>query len=89
MKVAMEIGETLDVALIDGDRMVGTLSLSLKGVNVVKQVKAAAAAVSHAVATGKGRKRGGKRRVSAESRARMAEAQRKRWAKFHAGKSAK
>jgi hypothetical protein len=89
MKVAMEIGETLDVALIDGDRMVGTLSLSLKGVNAVKQVKAAKAAVSNAVATAKGRKRGGKRRVSAESRARMAEAQRKRWAKFHASKPGK
>ena len=35
-----------------------------------------------------GRKRGGKRRISAEGRARIAAAQRKRWAKVRAGKKA-
>jgi hypothetical protein len=85
MKVAMEIGESLDVALIDGDRMVGTLSLSLRGVTAAGPVKAAAVAA----AAKKAGRRGGKRKVSPESRAKMAEAQKKRWAKFRAGKAAK
>jgi len=86
MKVALEIGEVLDIALLEGERVIGTLSLELKGLAGSTRVgrpalasarenKAAAAGVE-----GSGRRR--KRKpMSAESRARMAEAQKRRWEK--------
>jgi len=84
MKVALEIGEVLDVALLEGERVIGTLSLELKGLAGASRVGRPASATREAKAvagtegTGRRRKR---KPMSAESRARMAEAQKRRWEK--------
>ncbi len=87
MKVALELGEVLDVALVEGDRIIGTLSLELKGLSGSSSrtvgrpsgasAKTASTAADSAV-TGRRRKR---KPMSDEARKRMAEAQRKRWEK--------
>lgn len=81
MKVALEAGEVLDVALIEGDRIIGTLSLQLKGLTATSRV--GRPALSEARATGEGatpgRRRKPRKPLSAETKARMAEAQRRRW----------
>ena len=85
MKVALEIGEVLDVALLDGERVIGTLSLELKGLAGVSRVgRPASSAREKSAATGSNEAAGRRRKrkpMSAESRARMAEAQRRRWEK--------
>jgi hypothetical protein len=87
MKVALEFGESLEVALVQGDRIVGSLTLSLKGVGASPVVRSratvaeAAAEEAPADAPRRGRRKGkGRRQFSEEARARIAEAQRKRWA---------
>lgn len=87
MKVALDLGEKLEVAILEGNRVVGSLSLVLNGFGAVavKVAEAAAApkkgkAKAAAKAKAEPKKRG-KRTVSAESRIRMAEAQKLRWAK--------
>ena len=85
MKVALEAGEVLDIALIEGERIIGTLSLQLKGLSAGSRLgrtagTSARAASAPAEGTGSGRRR--KRKpMSDEARQRMAEAQRKRWEK--------
>ncbi len=81
MKFTLERGETLDVTLVENDRVVGTLSLELKGVfGGAKSAKMVSAAASEKT---DGRKP--RRRLSAEARARMAEAQKRRWDKKREG----
>lgn len=79
MKVALEAGEMLEVAVLDGDRVVGTLSLQMKSADSARRVgRPAGSTVAKAAEGGTGRRR--KRKpMSAETRAKMAEAQRKRW----------
>ena len=78
MKVALESGEVLEVAILDGERVVGTLSLQMKGVGSPSRVGRPAGVPKAAVSEGTTRRR--KRKpMSAETRAKMAEAQRRRW----------
>jgi hypothetical protein len=86
--VALDVGETLDVALVENDRIIGTLSLSLKGLGAAAQrtVRTGVSASnlsSEPGTTPTGRKP--RRKLSPEARARMAEAQRLRWAKRNSG----
>ena len=83
MKVALEAGEVLEVAIIDGDRVVGNLSLQLKGIGGSRVGRpagssSAKAASSDEPAAGRRRKR---KPMSAETKARMAAAQKARWEK--------
>ena len=77
MKVALEKGETLSVAILENDRVVGVLNLRLSET----EDKAPKAATSKAKA---GKK---KRNISSESRRKMAEAQKRRWDKYRAAKA--
>ncbi len=79
MKVALEIGETLEVAILEENRVVSTLSLTLRAPGVTRRVASDAPAKSSASAPASkgGRKR---RAISPEGRARMATAQKARWA---------
>lgn len=82
MKVALEFGEALEVALLENNRVVGSLSLVLRGAGAAPRVAAAPAAKAAAAPAAKaGRKR---RQLSPEARARMAAAQKERWAKKRA-----
>ncbi len=93
MKVTLEKGETLDVALVENDRIVGTLSLQLRGVALAGSTRAVSepsrrsveAPAEKAASTGRGPGRR-KRQISAEARAKMADAQRRRWEKYRQGK---
>jgi hypothetical protein len=78
MKVALEKGETLSVAILENDRVVGVLNLKLSET----EEKAPKAPVSP-------KARGGKRKrnISAEARRKMAEAQKRRWDKYRATKA--
>lgn len=93
MKVTLEKGETLDVALVEDDRIVGTLSLQLRGVGSGAAVRAVsdysrrAAEAPAEPAAGTTRTGRRKRQISAEARAKMAEAQRRRWEKYRQGKA--
>lgn len=87
MKVALEQGETLEVAILDNDRVVGTLSMEMRGPGAAARPQRAASAAPQA-AKAVGRRRG-KRNISREARARMAEAQRRRWAKYRQEKGKK
>ena len=93
MKVTLEKGETLDVALVEGDRIVGTLSLQLReigsgaGVRTVSDSTRRAAEATAESATGTTRTVRRKRQISPEARAKMAEAQRRRWEKYRQGKA--
>lgn len=84
MKVALEIGEALDIALVEGDRIIGTLTLQLKGLagssNKVARPAAASQASDSAASSGNNRKvRKLRKPMSPEGRARMAAAQKLRW----------
>lgn len=92
MKVALDTGDVLDVAILDGDRVVGTVSLQIKslvGVTPKAAPKSASAAASTAgsasapAATGT-RKRKARKPLSEEARARMAAAQKARWERIRA-----
>jgi len=88
MKVALEAGEVLEVAVLDGDRVVGTLSLQLKGLSSGTRgvgrpagstvERAASTSAAEPAAAGRRRKR---KPLSPETKAKMAEAQRRRWEK--------
>lgn len=86
MKVTLEKGETLDLAVIENDRVIGTISLELRGILLTHGASPAAAPAS-AGSTAPKKPGKGVRHVSEESRSRMAEAQRRRWAKYHNTKS--
>lgn len=88
MKVALEQGDTLEVAILEGDRVVGTLCLEMRSATASSVVRPAAVAAA-AGAYKRGGRRGGKRNISPEARARMAEAQRRRWAKYRNEKGKK
>ena len=79
MKVALEIGETLEVAILEENRVVSTLSLSLRPASAPRRATSEAPAKSStpSPASKGGRKR---RAISPEGRARMAAAQKARWA---------
>lgn len=85
MKVALEAGEVLDIALVDGERIIGTVSLQLKGLTGASRVGRPAGTSAKSASTGSESAGGGRRRkrkpMSEEARQRMAEAQRKRWEK--------
>lgn len=87
MKVALETGEVLEVAVLDGDKVVGTLSLQLKGLSGASGVKRGrpAGTVKEDVTP---RKRRQRKPMSAETRARMAAAQKARWEKRNAEQAA-
>jgi hypothetical protein len=89
MKVTLEKGEVLEVAIIEGDRVVGSLSLTLR--DTVPSAAAAPAkpraAAAAPAAPARKRRASGKRNVSPEARARMAEAQRRRWEAYRASKA--
>jgi hypothetical protein len=89
MKVALEAGEVLEVAVLDGERVVGTLSLQLKGLSSggrgvgrpagsTSERAASPSAAESASGAGRRRKR---KPLSPETKAKMAEAQRRRWEK--------
>ena len=79
MKVALESGEVLEVAILDGERVVGTLSLQMKGVGSSSRVGRPAGAPKAAAASDGATRRRKRKPMSAETRAKMAEAQRRRW----------
>lgn len=88
MKVALESGEVLDIAILDGERVVGTVSLQLK--DMISTSRAGRPAGSSAKAAssegGEGRKTRKRRKpMSDEARARMAAAQKARWEKKRSG----
>lgn len=90
MKVALEAGEVLDVALLEGDRVIGTLSLQIKGVAKTSKVGRPAGVSSSASSSDDGadapvKKRKARKPLSPEVRARMAAAQKARWEQRRAG----
>lgn len=98
MKVTLEKGETLDVALVEGDRIVGTLSLVLRGAGVGVGFRGGAEAPAAEMAAPSARSARGargtssarrKRNISPEARAKMADAQRRRWEKVRQTKGGK
>lgn len=91
MKVALAKGETLQIAVVDGDRIIGTMSIALD--SAVASVAAPAAAPAKAAksveaAPAKSR-RGGKRKITAEARKKMAQSQALRWERYRAQKAQK
>jgi hypothetical protein len=96
MRVALEQGESLEVAILENNRVVGTLSLEMRAAGGSAQAARPAASASAsasapqqkraASSSGKRGRRGGKRNISPEARQKMAEAQRRRWEKFRSGK---
>lgn len=84
MRVALEAGEVLEVAVLDGDKVVGTLSLKLNGLGSAKRPGRPSASESAGASTTGTKKRRQRKPMSAETRARMAEAQKARWAKRNA-----
>lgn len=85
MKVALENGEVLDIALVEGDRIIGTLSLQLRGLAGSPKTPRATASSQvndQAGSSTAGRKvRKARKPMSPEGRARMAAAQKLRWDK--------
>lgn len=81
MKIALELGESLDVVLMNKDEVVGTLSLQIRGLaQAVAQPKALAAkTVSSETRSAAPAKK--KRTMSAEVRERLRQAQLRRWAR--------
>lgn len=90
MKVALESGEVLDIALIEGERVIGTLSLQLKDLTSTSRAGRPAGVSARASASdgaGEGRKTRKRRKpMSDEARARMAAAQKARWEKKRSGR---
>lgn len=83
MKVALEADEVLEVAVLDGDKVIGTLSLQLKGLTSASSARRGRPpAIAKEEATP--RKRRQRKPMSAETRARMAAAQKARWEKRNA-----
>lgn len=78
MKVALEIGETLEVAILEENRVVSTLSLSLRPAGAPRRAQSEAPAKSTSSPSPKGGRK--RRAISPEGRARMAAAQKARWA---------
>ncbi len=91
MKVALENGEVLDIALVEGDRIIGTLSIQLKGLAGAGKASRSAVASQQsesASTSGLGKKtRKPRKPMSAEGRARMAAAQKKRWEEKRGGQN--
>jgi hypothetical protein len=85
MKVTLERGEVLDVALVENDRIIGTLSLQLRGLSAAARFTGSAQAPAAVERTKRGNGRRKRGPLSAEARARMAEAQRRRRAKEQGG----
>jgi len=86
MKVALDRGEVLDIALIEDERIIGTLSIELKGLVSAARGAGRPAGSSRSTASESetretsGKKTRKKRKpMSEEARARMAAAQRRRW----------
>ncbi len=79
MKVAMEIGDQLEVAIVSGGQIVGSLAIQLNSVVGAKASKPGRPAKAAAEAAPAKRK--GRRKLSPEAKARMSDAQKARWAK--------
>jgi hypothetical protein len=100
MKVALERGEVLEIALLEGNSVIGTLSLQLQanrggaqmsfssGRASASSSSAASQSAGASAGTGTTGKRGrrGRRQLSPEARERMRQAQLRRWAKARGGK---
>lgn len=85
MKVALDLnsGEALEVALLEGDRVVGTLSLRLSGLGgSASRAGRSAVAPKESSATGTTTQRKPRRKMSPETKAKMAAAQKARWEKL-------
>lgn len=86
MKVALETGEVLDVALVEGDRIIGTLSLQLKGLaGSTPRVGRPAGSTTANAAAAPRKQRKQRKPMSAEARARMSAAQKERWSNRKGG----
>jgi len=86
MRITLEKGENLEVVIVEKDKVIGKLSLQLLGsVRIVEERHDVASAPEAVSAQGEApqRKRR-KRQLSPEARERLAEAQRRRWARFRA-----
>lgn len=92
MKVALEAGEVLEVAVLDGDKVVGTLSLQLKTLSgassAVKRGRPAGASEKAESAEPARKRRKQRKPLSDETKARMAAAQKARWEQINANKAA-
>lgn len=96
MKVALERGEVLEIALLEGNSVVGTLSLQLQGnargtsvsFSSGSSASAGGSSASQSAGSTTSGKRGrrGRRQLSPEARERMRQAQLRRWAKTRGGK---
>ncbi len=82
MKITLEKGENLEVIIVEKDKVIGKLALQLTGVPVLAVEKAAPVATEERSEFPAKRTR--KRNLSPEARARLAEAQRQRWARIRA-----
>lgn len=81
MKVALENGEVLDIALVEGDKIIGTLSLQIKGLGGASRAGRPAGTSASAANAAPRKQRKPRKPMSAESKARMAAAQKLRWEK--------
>ncbi|MGB9690675.1 MAG: hypothetical protein ACPL7D_00740 [Candidatus Sumerlaeaceae bacterium] len=84
MKITLEKGENLEVVIVDKDKVIGKLVLQLSRLPVLA-VEKASAAVAEPKADAPAKKTR-KRSLSPEARARLAQAQRERWARVRAMK---
>ncbi len=86
MKVALDLnsGEALEVALLEGDRVVGNLSLRISGLagGSTSRAGRSAAAPKESSTSGSTTQRKPRRKMSPETKARMAAAQKARWEKI-------
>jgi hypothetical protein len=86
MRITLEKGENLEVVIVEKEKIIGKLSLQLLGsVQIVEERRVVASAPEAAFTQGEApqRKRR-KRQLSPEARERLAEAQRRRWARARA-----
>lgn len=83
MKVALDAGDVLDVALLDGDRVIGTLSLQIRDLSgATSRGRATAGASERSTTTRESaapKKRRARKPLSEETKAKMASAQKARW----------
>jgi hypothetical protein len=95
MRVSIAKGETLEINITEGDRIVGSLSISLNGIGGSSRAASAPAVdgepkrrgrkpgAAKAAAAPSGRK---SRNYTPEAKARMRDAQQRRWAAVRAAK---
>lgn len=82
MRITLEKGENLEVLIVENDKVVGRLSLQLTAIAGISKEKATLAGET-TEPTPAGRTRA-RRTLSPEARAKLAQAQRERWARVRA-----